>query len=150
MGILYFAYGSNLDPDQFKMRCPSSQKIDRATLADHQLLFSNRGYATIRPAKNNTVYGVVYELSREDAIELDRFEGVASNLYREEQKIVTLFSGLPKEAMVYIDDHWNNPREPGNCYLKKIEAGYRVHQLPAESLEAGRRAGSRQNLTERC
>ena len=38
--VLYFAYGSNLDPEQMASRCPSARVAFLARLADHRLDFT--------------------------------------------------------------------------------------------------------------
>ena len=64
---LCFAYGSNLDPWQFRRRCPGAQVVGRARLPDHRLAFTrysrNRrgGVADIVPEPHATVLGVVYD-----------------------------------------------------------------------------------------
>ena len=37
--MLYFAFGSNLDPDQMRARCPAHQVVGMAVLRDHKLIF---------------------------------------------------------------------------------------------------------------
>jgi hypothetical protein len=38
--MLYFAYGSNMDPAQLAQRCPSARFIAVAKLPDHRLAFT--------------------------------------------------------------------------------------------------------------
>ena len=89
---VYFAYGSNLEPDQMRARCPGSRVLCRAILPDHVLVF--RGFsrdwegavATVEPAPGEVVHGVVFEVTPADVESLDRYEGYlgpqhAANLY---------------------------------------------------------------------
>src|SRR5436309_7522291 len=39
IAMLYFAYGSNLDPEQMSARCPSHRVIGLAELKEHRLVF---------------------------------------------------------------------------------------------------------------
>jgi gamma-glutamylcyclotransferase (GGCT)/AIG2-like uncharacterized protein YtfP len=77
---LYFAYGSNLDAEQMRARCPSARGLDRAALADHRLEFTHYstrwqgGAADVVPAPGSTVWGVVYEMGPGDFAKLDHFE----------------------------------------------------------------------------
>jgi len=79
--MLYFAYGSNLDPAQMRERCPESTVVGLASLADYRISFprySNRwggGTASIQLAHGETAWGVLYELTDEDLAKLDGFEG---------------------------------------------------------------------------
>jgi gamma-glutamylcyclotransferase len=77
---LYFAYGSNLDEEQMKVRCPAARGLERARLADHRLAFthySNRwqgGAADVVPERGAAVWGVVYAMGPDDFARLDPFE----------------------------------------------------------------------------
>ncbi len=76
----YFAYGSNLDAEQMRKRCPSSQPVERARLDDHRLDFTHwsrrwqGGTADVVREPGATVWGVLYRLHVHDLEFLDRFE----------------------------------------------------------------------------
>jgi gamma-glutamylcyclotransferase (GGCT)/AIG2-like uncharacterized protein YtfP len=78
---LYFAYGSNLDEEQMRVRCPDARALFRARLADHRLDFTHYstrwqgGTADIVPAPGEFVYGLVYRMSPSCFARLDPFEG---------------------------------------------------------------------------
>ena len=78
--LRYFAYGSNLDADQMRARCPSSRPLVRARLTHHRLgftYFSTRwdgGAADVIPDSEDEVWGAVYELDERDLGLLDGFE----------------------------------------------------------------------------
>lgn len=85
-GTFYFAFGSNLSPSQMKLRLnagpESSKPVAIARLDAHAWIICQRGYANVvaLPAVNkatyeNTVWGVLYNLSAEDEARLDMFEG---------------------------------------------------------------------------
>ena len=54
--MLYFAYGSNLNPDQMHHRCPEHSVVGLAALRDHRLTFPltshdwGGGVASVVPA----------------------------------------------------------------------------------------------------
>jgi gamma-glutamylcyclotransferase (GGCT)/AIG2-like uncharacterized protein YtfP len=79
--VRYFAYGSNLDPEQMAERCPSARFVNRALLSDFELAFtrwSTRrrcGVADVVPEPGGRVWGVVYAMSEADGRRLDGFEG---------------------------------------------------------------------------
>ena len=89
--MLYFAYGSNLDWEQMKKRCPSARFLCVARLAGHKLAFtrlSDRrqcGTADVVQARGSDVWGVVYRLDECDFGPLDEYEGCvlgrANNAY---------------------------------------------------------------------
>ena len=78
---LYFAYGSNLDEQQMRERCPGSRALFRARLAGHRLDFTHLstrwrgGTADIVPDPDATVLGLVYAMGDGDFDRLDRWEG---------------------------------------------------------------------------
>ena len=79
--VSYFAYGSNLDADQMRERCPSSQPLERARLDNHRLDFTHwsrrwrGGAADVIREPGAIVWGVLYRLHVDDLERLDRFEG---------------------------------------------------------------------------
>ena len=80
--MLYFAYGSNMDPHQMRRRCPSSRFVTIARLADHRLAFTRRsprrrcGVAGVVAEDGAEVWGVVYRLRKtRDIQRLDAAEG---------------------------------------------------------------------------
>jgi gamma-glutamylcyclotransferase len=77
---LYFAYGSNLDAEQMRARCPTARGLERARLDGHRLAFTHYskrwqgGAADVVPAPGAAVWGVLYEMGPEDFARLDPFE----------------------------------------------------------------------------
>ena len=54
--MLYFAYGSNLNPPQMRRRCPGAQPEGRALLTNWRLILTTRGSANIVRAPGAGVY----------------------------------------------------------------------------------------------
>ena len=79
--VLYFAYGSNLDPEQMASRCPSARVAFLARLADHRLDFTyfstpwSGGSADVVRHFGESVWGIVYQLDAAELQRLDHFEG---------------------------------------------------------------------------
>ena len=78
---LYFAYGSNLDEQQMRERCPGSRALFRARLPEHRLDFTylsatrwRGGTADIVPEPGSVVFGLVYAMGDGDFASLDGFE----------------------------------------------------------------------------
>ena len=75
--MFYFAYGSNLDPDQMLLRCPDHVVVGLAELRDHRLVFPltshdwGGGVASVGVAHGSTVWGMVYDLSEADLTTTD-------------------------------------------------------------------------------
>lgn len=72
---LYFAYGSNMLPQQMQERCRGARAIGSACLPDWQFFITTRGTANIRKAKGHVVYGVLWQVALHHIDLLDYFEG---------------------------------------------------------------------------
>jgi gamma-glutamylcyclotransferase len=115
--MLYFAYGSNLDWPQMKLRCPFAKFVCRAKLPVHRLAFTLKsakrdcGVADVLPDQVKDVWGVVYELPDNELINLDKREG-----YR---------PGMPYESKYTREDHY--VRRDGDAKRPLLVALYRGH-----------------------
>jgi gamma-glutamylcyclotransferase (GGCT)/AIG2-like uncharacterized protein YtfP len=146
---LYFAYGSNLNPEQMAQRCPGHRVVGRASLADYALRF--RGYGrdwagavgTVEPAPGSTVWGVLFDLTPAHYTTLDEYEGydapgAASNLYDRVLVSVRREDGSMVECLTYVIRPLPEGL-PSKAYRDTIVAGLRHHGLPSDyiaSLEA--------------
>ena len=73
----YIAYGSNLNVQQMRMRCPNASILGTAVLKDWELLFKGSGtgfYLTIERCENSSVPVAIWEI---DEKALDRYEARA-------------------------------------------------------------------------
>lgn len=145
--MLYFAYGSNMDWQQIRERCPSARFICVAELKDHRLAFTreskNRGCgvadAVSEPGKN--VWGVVYEMDEGDIHRLDKAEGFVpgrlDNAYNREDCQVYLDGDeeKPLTVSIYIAVKQDNPPLPNLEYKKLIVEGAKFWQLPPEYIK---------------
>ena len=71
--FLYFAYGSNMNPDRARARIPDARPVGRATL--HGWRVVERLYADIERAKGGRVDGVLYCVTPTELHRLDAYEG---------------------------------------------------------------------------
>ena len=74
----YIAYGSNLNVQQMRMRCPYASVLGTAELDGWELLFKGSGtgsYLTVERRKGSQVPVGVWEVSEADERALDRYEG---------------------------------------------------------------------------
>lgn len=142
--MLYFAYGSNMDWDQMRERCPSAQFVGKALLRDHKLAFTRKsvergcGVADIVPEKGQKVWGVVYEISERDKGRLDMCEGFDptrdQNAYWRRQVLVLLDGDedKPLTAWTYFAQKEQDPPPPSAAYLSLLLKGARHWHLPEE------------------
>ena len=77
--ILYFAYGSNLNPKRIRHRCPTAVTFRAAKLRHYKIV--ERLYADIDFELNGIVSGVLYCISERDLQTLDTYEG-CPRIYR--------------------------------------------------------------------
>ena len=125
---LYFAYGANMDILAMADRCPRSNSVGVGRLASTRFFISRDGYASIRRERDAFVHGLIWDLAWADIPTLDRFEDLASGLYRKVRRPV-LRAGGPTQAMIYIGrTDENGPPQPG--YLEPIIASAEALGFP--------------------
>ncbi|MEQ9454746.1 MAG: gamma-glutamylcyclotransferase family protein [Phycisphaeraceae bacterium] len=137
--MLYFAYGSNLDPHQMDDRCPGHHVHARGFVRGYRLTFPRDcvswagGVASIEPVEGCEVWGVLYDLTADHLETLDLYEGVAEGDYWRETIDVVLDGGRTVPAIVYIaaaDE--GGPTPPSRQYLEAIVRGAQSHGLPSD------------------
>jgi cation transport regulator ChaC len=104
---LYFAYGSNIDPERLKGRSVNFLHAEHGALEDYALSFNkrskkffDRGFANVTPSVGEHVEGVLYQVTEEDLLKLDKFEGCPTHYERVSLPIVAK-TGLVT-AYVYV------------------------------------------------
>lgn len=138
----YLAYGSNLNVDQMKYRCPDAKPAAVTKIPNYHLLF-RRGFLTIEPQQGSSVPVVVWKISDQDEKNLDRYEGYPRfyrktvfpimlngykdmEAFRKGQRDVEEKVG---EAMVYIMNDGFPAQQPSTSYLNTVRAGYTAFNL---------------------
>ena len=139
---LYFSYGSNLDPDQMRRRCSSSQTVGAAVLRGYRLTFPRRsqrwggGVAGVEPDEGSVVHGAVYRLSEIDLKRLDGFEGVNEGRYRRGEVEMAMADGGTESVTLYVaSPEPGGPFRPSEEYVNAIRRGARHHRLSEEWIE---------------
>lgn len=142
MSVLYFAYGSNMESRQMKVRCPDHKIRGVAQLANYTLAFTrwsrswNSGTADILPQRGAIVHGVVYELSLEDLKRLDKFANYPQAYIR--QDVVVEVGGARLPVLTYIAVR-NGVFLPSKKYLDQMTEGACEHSLPEGYVECLRK-----------
>jgi hypothetical protein len=103
----YIAYGSNLNIQQMRMRCPSARVIGVSALEGYRLMFKGSktgAYLTIEPHDGGIVPVAVWEVTEDDERALDHYEGFPRFYYKEEMKLPVkgIRSGKVRERMVFV------------------------------------------------
>jgi gamma-glutamylcyclotransferase (GGCT)/AIG2-like uncharacterized protein YtfP len=131
----YLAYGSNLNIEQMKHRCPKAEPIGNTVLRDARLIF--REVADVEYHKGSTVPCGVWRITPECERVLDRYEGVSGGLYRKEYiriQIVENGKTIRGRALIYqMNRSWY--AMPHEHYVGIIRKGYRDFQLDRDILE---------------
>jgi hypothetical protein len=146
--MLYFAYGSNLNPEQMRARAPEHVVIGMAALREHHLVFplySNNwggGVSSIQLHHGETVWGMLYEVSDSDLASLDEAEGFRGpndehNIFDRVHVTVELVrpddGSFPRRVRADLyQARPSNPSPPSRRYLDAILTGARHHRLPEE------------------
>jgi gamma-glutamylcyclotransferase (GGCT)/AIG2-like uncharacterized protein YtfP len=129
--MMYFAYGSNLNWEQMKQRCPDCFPVARATLKGWKLQF--RGPLDIEPDARSEVHGAVFSISEDDLEALDQYEGFP-NCYT--RKTVTMLDNKREQlisAIVYVMTRTRKGKGlymPSKGYLQCCLQGYEDFGIP--------------------
>ena len=141
--IRYFAYGSNMDPEQMSERCPSARLAGPAKLVDFRLAFTREsqvtypgsGVADVVPAPGSVVWGAVYSISEVDLRRLDRLEGAGSAYAREQVDVVDEM-GDTVSAVTYGVIHKSDREvQPSAEYVSRLIGGARACGLGGDYVE---------------
>jgi hypothetical protein len=139
--MLYFAYGSNMDPAQMTERCPGARLEGIGYLPGYILCFPRRsmkrrcGVSSVQPQANHDTWGVLWELSDQDLAALDKNEGYRpdrdplANAYN--RVTVTInHGGSWVEAETYLASPQQGTHLPNIAYLEHLRDGASHHALP--------------------
>ena len=138
----YIAYGSNLNIRQMRLRCPSARIIGTSEIPDYELLFKGSktgSYLTIEPKEGSSVPVAAWEVSAEDELVLDRYEGFPTFYYKKEMMlpIKGIRSGKirMRNTFVYIM-HEDRPfGVPSKFYMQTCLSGYKSFRFDSQFLQ---------------
>ncbi|MET3598366.1 gamma-glutamylcyclotransferase family protein [Martelella mangrovi] len=136
----YFAYGSNMLTERLFRRCPSARALGGAFLEDHTLDFAKpgrdgSGKATIVPAADARVFGVLFTLEPGDCGLLDGFEGRGKGYDRlDDVTVCRMPDGRAVSAFTYMaPPAFRDPAfPPYDWYHGLVIAGAHEHGLPED------------------
>ena len=146
---LYAAYGTNLDPVRMSERCPHSPMHTNGWLQGWRLTFGGEEHGwdgsltTIVEDPVEQVFVAVYDITREDEVELDGWEQADSGLYRKTKVRVSTMTG---EIVVwtYVLDAYEGGL-PSATYLGTLADSAEAADAPADYVAALRRRPCRSN-----
>ncbi len=112
------------------IRCPDARPGVPAVLKGWRLTF--RGVADIERADRRIVYGALWQLSQEDLVALDSYEGAPSHYRR---RIIEVRTNVGvSAATTYVMTDGSYLGLPSSWYLGRIEEGFRDWGLPIGEL----------------
>ena len=127
---IYIAYGSNMNKEQMKKRCPNAIPIGKGILKNYKLVF--RGVADVIKSTGDEVPIAVWKITEECEKALDRYEGFP-HMYRKENVTIEI-EGKEIEGMVYIMNR-GNIAPPNYYYYNVINEGYKDFKISTETLK---------------
>ena len=131
MKTYYLAYGSNLNVNQMRYRCPNAIRMGKIILKDYELEF--RTFLTIVPKKGASVPIGVWLVDAIDERRLDAYEGYPT-FYRKEYVDVEIHKQKVK-ALVYIMNDVRGLNPPSIQYLNTCAEGYEDFDMDLEPLK---------------
>jgi gamma-glutamylcyclotransferase (GGCT)/AIG2-like uncharacterized protein YtfP len=139
---VYLAYGSNMDPEQMRARCPDAPLLGPARIPGRRLAFTRMsvrtfpgsGVADLVPDAGLTAWGALYRVTDDDLRTLDDYEG-AGSAYRRVTIAVRPTEDSDMAAVTYVVAR-PSPSEipPSPAYLERMLAGAHHCRLPAAYL----------------
>ena len=126
--ILHFAYGSNMSRAVMRRHAPGAEPVGVAALADHCIVITTHGHASVAPKRAETVYGVLWRLTPRDCVTLAAWENIAAGLYRA-MTLPVRQAGRRRMALTYVARARQTGRpKPG--YMELVIAAALEWQLP--------------------
>ena len=128
---LMWAYGSNLNVEQMRYRCPTAVPVAPLIVPNAILRF--RSIADVAYLSGATCAGGLWQITETDEKTLDEYEGVDVGLY-EKKYLLLLIDGKAKRALFYkmLRCHI---APPSPAYLSVIRRGYQEFNLPLHKLK---------------
>ena len=127
---LYIAYGSNINREQMRFRCPTATIVEKSVLKDYELLF-REGVACVEPKPGGKGPVLLWKLKPRDEYILDQYE----RRYHQEEMTVPL-NGKPTAAMIYMMDEGYSLSPPHSQYYNTILRGYQAAGFDRKILDA--------------
>ena len=139
--MLYFSYGSFLDPETLRKHCPSARFVTRAVLPNFEVRFNfmsktyGGGVTGVELAPGKAARGVVYDVSPEEIEMLDIVEGIPTGIYYRQTVTVVDEDGNHHQAETYRTTYPKGPYTPTRRYLGLMIKGAKEHGLDPDYIE---------------
>ncbi len=138
----YAAYGSNLNTQQMRSRCPSAGIVGTSEIKGYRLMFKGNAYSaylTIEEKTDRVVPVAVWSISDEDERNLDLYEGFPVFYYKKEfslpVKHIDTGEIVTQSVFSYVMCESASPGMPSDLYLRICKEGYRSFGFDESVLE---------------
>jgi gamma-glutamylcyclotransferase (GGCT)/AIG2-like uncharacterized protein YtfP len=160
---MYFAYGSNLDREDWAAFCARHgadpdclRPLGTALLPDAELVFNYRspvrggGALNLAPRRGQVVQGVLFEVTGEGWEVLDAKEGVASGRYARSARVAIAGGGATVPVVTYevVRERLERHVAPTAAYVETVSRGLAAHGLSRAPLDAAARGAPSPPLVE--
>ena len=133
---LFAAYGTGVNRAEMAKHCPTAKLIGTTELKNYRIAFhgSKAGaLATIEKSKGGSVPALLWEISPQDELKLDHWNGVPE-LYRK-ATIKIRRDGPPLDALIYILISGKPQNKPSAFYYSTLLEGYTAVGFDTEILK---------------
>jgi gamma-glutamylcyclotransferase (GGCT)/AIG2-like uncharacterized protein YtfP len=139
MGLmdLYFAYGSNMNIEQMKRRCPGASLKEPGYILNWRYFINGNGYAGIERQEGSVVFGGIWELQDFHWVSLDQYEAVDQGFYQK-VKITVSAGDLDRSKEVHASLYLSNNYEygkPSSAYQEIVMQGGHDLKLKKDYLQ---------------
>lgn len=138
--MFYLAYGSNMNHQQMKKRCPGARFLRRVYVESYKFVYDgqsnsrNSPVANIVSAKGGRVWGGLFEINEDNLAALDRYEDYPNSYDRSELDAKDDQNNLYKAWAYYRTG--KNIGEPSEEYRGIVIEGARNCGLPEEYVQS--------------
>ena len=151
----YIAYGSNINIQRMRLRCPDAEPLGTTMLKGWELMFKKSmtgAYLTIEENPAGSVPAVIWAVSAEDEKTLDRCEGYPVCYYKRRIKVQYrgILTGRTRtvKGFVYLMPEEREYGIPSDRYMDICITGYRTFKFDKRPLYEARRKSIRRLVSE--
>lgn len=134
--MYYAAYGSNMNLEQMKCRCPKSRVVCNGVLIGWKLVFNIHADIIYTGNEEDKVPVVLWDIDKNDWKFLDMYEGFPKYYIKKNVKAI-IKHGYIVDATVYVmADNRKGIALPNRNYFDVILTGYKENGINTETLYA--------------
>lgn len=131
---IYFAYGSNLNKAQMRVRCPKAELVDTGVIKDYSLCFRRVADIEYNPHCDMEVPVGIWKITQDCLDALDVYEGYPSLYRREMLEAESDRAWGTWQGITYLMNS-ESYAMPSPDYFASIEQGYRDCDIEQARLE---------------